>query len=86
MSIKFVRLADVARRLGVTRQSVFIQAKRGTYPPFLKVGERAVGVLESEMQEMLRARLRGDSLEEIKALVQRLVAARKTLLESGEPL
>lgn len=86
MSINFIRIAEAARKLGVTRQSVHVQAKRGTFPPLLKLGERAVGILDSEFQELLRARLRGDSLKEIKALVARMVEDRRALADSDARL
>ena len=65
--------------LGVKRTSFYEMVKAGLVTPPVLIGERSVGVPENEIEAINAARIAGKSKDEIRALVARLVAARKSL-------
>jgi prophage regulatory protein len=57
--------------------ALYREIRLGLWPPFVKLG-RSSTLPEGECNAMLAARVAGASQEELRALVQRLVAQRKT--------
>jgi len=53
---RFLRLPQVRERTGVSRSFVYQGAKNGTFPRPIKLGERAVAWLESEITAWVEAR------------------------------
>jgi prophage regulatory protein len=52
-----LRLPEVKRTTGYSRSSIYSQIAQGTFPKPVRLGKRAVGWLESEIQEWLQRRI-----------------------------
>ena len=72
----FLRLPRVKLKSGLGRVSIYDGARKGTFPPPLKIGTRASAWLEHEVEAVNAARVAGKSDDEIRELVEKLVAAR----------
>lgn len=72
-----IRPGDMRQYMGQALSSTYADAKSGLLTPPVKIGRRASGWLASEVQAIQRARIRGDSEEQIRALVQDLLAKRQ---------
>lgn len=75
-TIQILRLPTVVERGGTAKSTLYREIKNGLFPPPVRIGERASGWPASEVDAILSARISGKSSDEIRALVQRLVAAR----------
>lgn len=51
MTETFLRRADVERVTGLSRSTLYAKMERGEFPHPVKIGGRAVGWLESEIQD-----------------------------------
>lgn len=71
-----VRLGPAFAALGKGKTAAYAEISRGLLPRPIHVGPRARGFLASEVQAINAARAAGRTDEEIRALVQRLQAAR----------
>lgn len=49
----FLRLPQVKVRTGLSRSSLYAKISRGEFPPPINLGARAVGWLESEVDEWI---------------------------------
>ena len=47
---RILRLADVQKTVGLSRSQIYSMISQGTFPQPIKLGERASGWLESEVQ------------------------------------
>jgi prophage regulatory protein len=59
-----LRLLDVKRSTGLSRSTIYLRITQGTFPKPVRLGGRAVGWLETEIQQWLQRRLdssRGES-------------------------
>ncbi|MCC6195163.1 MAG: AlpA family phage regulatory protein [Burkholderiales bacterium] len=72
-----VRLRGVLERTGDGRSTLYNKIRDSLFVPPVPIGARAVAWPSSEIDTIIAARIAGRSDDEIKALVQRLVAARK---------
>ena len=70
------RLGAVLARTGHGRSTVYAQIKEGIFPPPVALGARSVGWPESEISEIIGARIAGFSAEQVRDLVKSLVAQR----------
>ncbi|MBT3205610.1 MAG: AlpA family phage regulatory protein [Gammaproteobacteria bacterium] len=50
MALNILRLPAVSSRTGLSRSSIYMQASQGSFPASIKIGPRAVGWLESDIQ------------------------------------
>lgn len=64
-------------RLSMAVSTFYDHIARKILPPTIKFGPRAVGHLAHEIDAIIDARIAGQSEEEIKELVTKLIAARK---------
>jgi prophage regulatory protein len=71
-----LRLRDVCKRTGVGRSTLYVHMQRGLMPRPIKVAERVGALPDYEVDEIVAARIRGATEDEIRALVSRLEAAR----------
>ena len=69
---------NVLDLIGFKETSAHSQVKVGTLPPPIRYGKQAKRFISSEIKAVVAARVAGASEDEIKALVKRLVAARKS--------
>jgi prophage regulatory protein len=61
MTTMILRLPDVIARTGLCRSSIYALASKGGFPPPIRLGERSVGWLSSEVERWIddRLQLRG---------------------------
>ena len=57
MSRAILRLPDVKERTGLSRSSIYKLVAEGTFPRPVHLGPRAVGWVESEIEDWLTARI-----------------------------
>ena len=78
MSHTILRLPAVLKRRGRSRSSHYSDINNGLYVKAVRIGPRAVGTPENEVDALNAARIAGKSNDEIRALVVKLEAARKS--------
>lgn len=76
MSYIIIRKENARNKTGLPNSSFYAQIVEGLIPPPIRLGKRAVGWVESEIDAVVLARIQGKSDEEIKILVAELVTAR----------
>lgn len=84
-SIRILRLPAVQQRTGEGRSTTYARAATGLMTPPVKLGPRASGWPEHEIDAILSARVAGHTDNEIRQLVDHLVRARKLGAKSGPP-
>lgn len=57
MSTSILRLTDVKARSGLGRSTIYRRIREGTFPPPVRLGARAVGWVESEVEDWLTSRI-----------------------------
>lgn len=72
------RIPRVMSELGTTRSPTYEQIKAELLPRPIRIGPRAVGIPSHEIEAVIKARTAGASDDDIRRLVQRLHAQRKT--------
>lgn len=78
MAERILRLPDVKALSGLSRSTIYARVAEGLYPKPILLGTRMVGWREGEIAAMNSARVRGATVEEIRALVAKLETARKS--------
>ena len=61
MSFKILRLPEVIEITGLGRSTIYAKVARGDFPSSIKLGERAVGWIDSDVYEWISAK-RGQAL------------------------
>jgi len=72
------RLPTVISESGLSRSTIYLRISQGLYTSQVSLGPRAVGWPSSEVTAINAARIAGKTDEEIRALVVKLEAARKS--------
>ncbi|MFA7276623.1 MAG: AlpA family transcriptional regulator [Pseudobdellovibrionaceae bacterium] len=54
---RFLRLADVKERTGLSRSTIYLNISKGTFPRNISLGNRCVAWLESEIDAWMQARI-----------------------------
>lgn len=72
-----IRLSSVRGLCGLSRSTVYQHIAEGVMTTPVALGARAVGWPVSEIEAINRARIAGNSTEQIRSLVEQLHAARK---------
>jgi len=57
MHIKFLRLPDVKARTGLSRSTIYLRISEGRFPKPVSLGSRAVGWVESEINDWLNQQI-----------------------------
>jgi len=57
MTTKILRLPEVKARTGLARSSIYLRISEGRFPRPISLGDRAVGWLESEIEEWIQKRI-----------------------------
>jgi prophage regulatory protein len=57
MAITILRLPAVKIRTGLGRSTIYLYVSQGTFPKPVRLGKRAVGWLESEIQDWLQRQI-----------------------------
>lgn len=73
-----LRLPAVKSESGHSRSTIYLRIAQGLWTKPVSLGGRSVGWPASEISALLAARIAGKSNEEIRALVIKLEAARKS--------
>ena len=55
--IRILRLPEVQARTGLSRSTIYLRLEQGHFPRPVALGARAVGWVESEIDEWLRERI-----------------------------
>lgn len=72
------RLPSVKSESGLSRSTIYLRISQGLWTKPISLGARAVGWPSSEVAAINAARIAGKTDEEIRALVMKLEAARKS--------
>jgi prophage regulatory protein len=78
MTHTILRLPAIKTSTGLSRSSIYLRIAQGEFPKPVSLGGRAVGWPASEVAALNAARIAGKSNSEIRDLVVKLEAARKT--------
>ena len=78
MTRNILRLPTVKTRTGLSRSTIYLRISEGSFPKPISLGARAVGWPDNEVDAINSARIAGKSDEEIRELVLKLEAARKS--------
>ena len=73
-----LRLPAVKAETGVSRSTIYLRIAQGLFTKPVSLGARAVGWPSSEVAAINAARIAGKTDDEIRKLVVKLEAARKT--------
>ena len=57
LRVRFLRLPEVQRRTGLSRSTIYVRLEQGLFPRPVSLGARAVGWIESEVDEWIRERI-----------------------------
>ena len=79
MTHTILRLPAVTAETGTSRSTLYLRITQGLFTKPVSLGPRAVGWPSSEVAAINAARLAGKSDDEIRALVVKLEAARKSV-------
>ena len=80
IQLRIERKHEVLARLNLSKSSFHNRINQGLWVPPISLGDRAVGFLKHETDQILASYVRGASNDEIKTLVISLVAARQNVL------
>lgn len=78
MTNAILRLPAVKFDSGLSRSTIYLRITQGLWPKPVSLGARAVGWPANEVAAINAARIAGKSDDEIRALVAKLEAARKS--------
>jgi prophage regulatory protein len=70
-------LSSVLKKKSDSRTSLYKQIKEGLFPPGVKLGARRVAWPDYEIESVLKARIAGQTDDQIRALVAELQTNRK---------
>lgn len=73
-----LRLPAVKAESGASRSTIYLRIQQGLWPKPVRLGPRSVGWPASEVAAINAARIAGKTDDEIRELVTKLEAARKT--------
>ncbi len=54
---KIIRLPSVQERTGLSRSTIYAKIKSGTFPKQIKLGQRASGFIESEIDGWINSQI-----------------------------
>lgn len=57
MQTSILRLPDVKSRTGLSRSTIYLRVKEGTFPSPVSLGERAVGWIDTEIQKWIEEKI-----------------------------
>lgn len=78
MSRTILRTPVVIKRRGKSRSAHYADVKAGLFVKPVAIGKRARGTPDDEVDTLIAATIAGKSDDELRALVQKLEAARKS--------
>jgi prophage regulatory protein len=78
MAQAILRLPAVKAESGASRSTIYLRIQQGLWPNPVRLGPRSVGWPASEVAAINAARIAGKTDDEIRAVVVKLEAARKS--------
>ncbi|MGS0681829.1 helix-turn-helix transcriptional regulator [Shewanella sp. 30m-9] len=54
---KVMRLPEVIAKVGLSRSTIYLRISKGRFPASISIGDRAVGWLESDIEQWLDDRI-----------------------------
>ena len=57
MRNKIIRLPEVKNKTGLSRSTIYLSMAKGTFPKTISLSERAVGWLDSDIEQWLDKRI-----------------------------
>jgi prophage regulatory protein len=75
---QFSRRTSVLTQTARSKSALHLDEKAGLFCPPISIGDRAVAYIQHEVDAIIQARIEGQTPEQIKALVQELIANRTT--------
>lgn len=79
-NLKLIRKSEVLEITCRSRSSLYSDINAGLMPPPISIGGRSVAFLESEVLAVVAARIKGLNNEEVRTLVQKLIAERNNVV------
>jgi prophage regulatory protein len=64
MALQIVRLPTVMAQIGLSRSTIYLRISEGRFPKPISLGGRAVGWIESDIQDWIEQRLSESRVEE----------------------
>lgn len=58
MVTSILRLPAVKQRTGLSRSTIYLRVNDGTFPKPIQLGERAIGWVETDIEQWLEARIK----------------------------
>jgi len=80
MPESLIRLNQVEAKTGYKKSMVYDLMSKGVLPGSIRIGDRAVAWIASEIDSVIDARILGKTEEEIRTLVRNLIARRKQII------
>jgi prophage regulatory protein len=74
--IELIRRAEVLQLTQRSKSSLYLDEQNGIFCPPVSIGCRAKAYLKHEVETVIQARIEGQTLEQLKALVKNLIANR----------
>ena len=78
-SLNLIRMATQRKKTGLSHGGTYVQMGKGLLPSSIRIGEKQIAWIEYEIDEIVKARVRGESDDAIRDLVKKLEAARAAL-------
>ncbi|HEB57663.1 MAG TPA: AlpA family phage regulatory protein [Gammaproteobacteria bacterium] len=78
MSLRLIRLDEVLERTAISRSELYNRIGDGRFPAPISLGPRLRAWSEQEVDAMISAMIREAPDDELRALVQALLASRKS--------
>ncbi len=75
--MKVTRILEQSKSMGLPISTCYHLISKGLLPPPIKLGSRCSVMIDSEIEAVLRARSTGATDDDIKLLVESLVADRR---------
>lgn len=73
---QLIRRPAVLTQTARSKSALQLDEKAGLFCPPISIGERAVAYIKHEVEAIIQARIEGQTPDQIKALVQELIANR----------
>jgi prophage regulatory protein len=74
--IELIRREEVLRLTQRSKSSLYLDEQNGIFCPPVSIGCRAKAYLKHEVETVIQARIEGQTLEQLQALVKNLIATR----------
>ena len=76
---EMIRMAGIIKATGYPRGSIYEHIKKGTFPKPVSMGMRTAAWPRHEVEKILQARISGKNENEIRLLVDQILADRQSI-------